>query len=462
MNTSIADRENPMPPTGYQSLIIVIPTRNRSDLAINAIRSVLDQPDCEVVLLVSDNSTSLEERTKLSEFCRQLQDKRLQYLTPPEPLPMSRHWDWAMEQALAQSNCSHVGFLTDRMMFKPGVLSSLVAILNAYPDKLLSYMHDEVDDFASPVLVRQLPWTGNLYKVEAAHLLRLSSQSVMYDSSVPRMLNCIVPRAILEAIRRRFGNIFDSISPDWNFAYRALDTVDSILFVDRAALVHYAQNRSNGQSVHYGITNRSNAEFTEDLGTTPQNFAAPFPEIITVWNAIINEYCHTKQVTGSPKFPDLDREKYIEALAAGIDCIKDPERQQYMRELLSARGWIAPEVPVAPPPAPEISSARRIAGRIVRSPRRIAGYVLRRLRPPRPVTEPVEPEETVNDEPERFAPNRLEFQNLDSALTYALSRPRRKALLSDHETITGGTRIPLREESQTAISPALDRKARAS
>ncbi len=452
-----------MSPTDYQSLTIVIPTRNRSDLAINAIRSVLEQPDCEIILLVSDNSTSAEERTKLSEFCRQLQGKHLHYLTPPEPLSMSRHWDWAMGQALARNNCSHVGFLTDRMMFKPEVLSSLEAILRAYPDKLLSYMHDEVDDFASPVLVRQLPWTGNLYKVDAAHLLKLSSQSVMYDSSVPRMLNCIVPRAILEAIRQRFGNIFDSISPDWNFAYRALDTVDWILFHDRAALVHYAQNRSNGQSVHYGITNQSNAEFTEDLGTTLQNFAAPFPEIITVWNAIINEYCYTKEATQSAKFPDLDMEKYMAALATGIDCMKDPKRQQYMRGLLAARGWIAPEVQAASP-IPEAAPGDRVARRVFPSPRRVASYVSRLLRPTRAEADTRGPEESENDElqAEKFFVNRLESQNVEAALTYALTQPRRKALLSDHETLIQGIRIPLPEESQPPISRALDRKVRAS
>ena len=49
----------------YTGLVVVIPTRNRAAIAMNAIRSVLDQP-VEVGLLVSDNSTSETDREALS------------------------------------------------------------------------------------------------------------------------------------------------------------------------------------------------------------------------------------------------------------------------------------------------------------------------------------------------------------------------------------------------------------
>src|SRR5467141_2990458 len=106
--------------------LIVIPTRNRSDLARNAIQSVFAQSDCEVDVLVSDNSTSSSQRGELSEFCQQLSNRRLRYVAPPEPLPMSEHWNWVMREALTLYEASHVTFLTDRMMFKPGALNPLV------------------------------------------------------------------------------------------------------------------------------------------------------------------------------------------------------------------------------------------------------------------------------------------------------------------------------------------------
>ena len=180
--------------------------------------------------------------------------------------------------------------------------------------------------------------------------------------------------------------------------------VDSILFFDKAALVHYAQTRSNGQSAHYGITNEAFGNFLQDLGTIRVNFAAPFPEIITVWNAIISEYCHARQVTRSPKFPQVEIDKYRRVLAAGIDQIKDPQRQEQMRALLSARGWKAGETPAPPlPPPPGVDA---------------------------------------------FSPQPIEFQRPEEAMQYALKHPRERSAASDHETLIGGVRLPLNVEME--------------
>jgi hypothetical protein len=410
----------------YHRTVIVVPTRNRSDLARNAIGSVLDQIGSGVDVLVSDNSTASNQRAELSQYCAQRGDARLRYITPPESLPMSSHWDWAMQQALSLYDPSHVAFLTDRMMFRPGALGSLIEITKAYPDKLLTYMHDHVNDFSLPVVLHQYTWTGNLYEVASQRLLELSAQSVMHDSSVPRMLNCLAPRTVLETIKERFGNFFASIAPDWNFAYRSLEVVDSILFHDKAALVHYAQHRSNGQSAHFGIVNEAYAKFIEDLGSLPVNFAAPFPEVVTVWNAIISEYCHVKDVTRSPKFPTLDMNKYIQALAVGIDSIRDPERQQNMRELLSAR-------------------ARRWKDENAR--------ITLPGNDAKPIWQPAT-EEQANVE--RFSTGNLEFQNSTEALDFALQHPRERSVRSDHEKLIQGVQRPLPK----ALPQASERKLR--
>ncbi len=43
--------------TNYQGLVVVVPTRNRAQLAMNAVRSVLEQPVENVAVMISDNST---------------------------------------------------------------------------------------------------------------------------------------------------------------------------------------------------------------------------------------------------------------------------------------------------------------------------------------------------------------------------------------------------------------------
>ena len=64
----------------YTGIIVVVPTRNRSAIAMNAVRSVLDQPVENLSVLVSDNSTSESEREALAQFCSAQNDARLRYV----------------------------------------------------------------------------------------------------------------------------------------------------------------------------------------------------------------------------------------------------------------------------------------------------------------------------------------------------------------------------------------------
>lgn len=122
-----------------KDVVVVIPTRNRADLAINAIRSVLDQGIDGGWLIVSDNSTAESEKTALADFCRELSNPRLRYVAPPAPLAMTEHWNWAMQHALQLPEVDRFIYLTDRSMFKPGELAAIIRIAELNPDKVVSY-----------------------------------------------------------------------------------------------------------------------------------------------------------------------------------------------------------------------------------------------------------------------------------------------------------------------------------
>src|SRR5687768_14594798 len=84
------------PPAAAEvSLGLVIPTRNRARLAIEAVRSVLNEQGCRFEVFVSDNSTDETEVRRLADFCAQEADPRLTYLRPEAALGMPAHWDWA-------------------------------------------------------------------------------------------------------------------------------------------------------------------------------------------------------------------------------------------------------------------------------------------------------------------------------------------------------------------------------
>jgi hypothetical protein len=325
-------------PLAYSGLTVVIPTRNRANLAQAAIKSVLDQGLPHVTILVSDNSTDEVGAAALKAHCERLDRRLVRYIQPVQPMPMSEHWDWVIHRALELVDASHFLYLTDRMVFKADELRSLVEIARRFPDKVISYNVDRIDDFDRPVFLDQKSWSGKLLEIPSTHLLDLTSRAV-HPPCLPGMLNCIVPRPLFHEIERRFGSIFASISPDFCFAYRSLDVVSSILYYDKSLLIQYSIDRSNGLSYARGIASVDSADFLRQLSGVPMNYAAPVPEFQTITNAVLHEYCVVKQESGSPKFHEIDRFSYLGATERALAWIEDPSLKAEMQRLLRNQRW---------------------------------------------------------------------------------------------------------------------------
>ena len=91
----------------YRGLLIFIPTRNRFNVAINAINSALLSNDDDISIVVSDNSTNDIDLDKLCFFCENRGDSRLSYIRPPNPMPMSYHWEWLIGYLLETKKENH-------------------------------------------------------------------------------------------------------------------------------------------------------------------------------------------------------------------------------------------------------------------------------------------------------------------------------------------------------------------
>ncbi|MFN9173543.1 MAG: glycosyltransferase [Synechocystis sp.] len=318
----------------YKGLMVVIPTRNRASLAINAILSVLNQPNCgDIKILVSDNSTDLNEVETLFQFCQENNDERLNYIKPTKPLCMTKHWDWAINQALEKYNANHFLYLTDRMLFKADQLKEVINIIKRYSSDIIFYHHDRIKDDTKPIKLEHMNWTGKIYRVKSTRLLYLSSQSILHP--LPKMLNSVTPRNILNQILSKYQNIFSSISPDYNFCYRSLEVVESVLYFDKAPIVHYALSRSNGASLSKGVKSQDLDDFIANLGQLEPCSSAPIPCLKTVGNAIFHEYCFVKKETGSDKFPDINMNSYLSYLSNEINEIVNFENRLEMKKIIS-------------------------------------------------------------------------------------------------------------------------------
>ena len=324
----------------YTGTVVVIPTRNRSAIAMNAIRSVLEEPLANVSVMVSDNSTLESEREALSEFCAAQGDARLRYVQTPEPVAMAAHWQWAIEQALSFYQASHFSYLTDRMMFRTGALQEALRFAALYPDKIISYNMDRIDDHVRPIRVEQYPATQKLLEIQTIDLSRLLSQSV-FHAGLPRMLNCVVPREVFARMQERFGDVFSSIAPDFRFCCRCFEIEETILYYDKSLLFHYAQDRSNGATVSRGEVSSDNVDFAANLpvDNSRRNYATPIPQLITAVNAVFNEYLIFKQETNSRRFFEIDLGKYLHANAAEVQQFGDEKLRDEMLALLVAKGY---------------------------------------------------------------------------------------------------------------------------
>jgi glycosyl transferase family 2 len=317
-------------------LLVAIPTRDRADLAVRAIDSVLCQRRPDVAVLVSDNSTCETDRDRLACHSAALSaSHRLDYVRPPRPMPMSAHWNWVLEHAMQRGEYTHVCFLTDRMMFRPRALPALVGLAAAHPGAVITYHLDTIVDYQRPIRVRQSRWTGKLLEVDCLHLSRLYARAAMHPC-LPRLLNCVVPRPVLAAVAERFGDYCSSISPDYNFGFRCLELLDSILFWDASPIVQYSLASSSGGRVTRLATSAPLGDYVGNWDDAVGNRGTPIPLFVSAGNAVFHEYCLFRDQTASHRFFALDVERYLRYLTTEIDSIEEAARRAEMKAMIVA------------------------------------------------------------------------------------------------------------------------------
>lgn len=319
-------------------LAIIVPTRNRAELAITTVNSILSfYPGDDVKIFISDNSTDVAESSLLDEYASRV-DQRVKLIRPKVSSGMTAHWNFAVEHAASELEFTHFTVLTDRMLFKAGSINEIMAVLELFPTDLVSYTYDRILDLSLPAIFTPLPRSGKLIRIPTAKMLAMSSE-MEFPSCLPRMLNSVCTREHLLELKVRSGQIFSSISPDFNFCYRTLEICRSFLFYDKSMMVNYAQGRSNGASFSRGVMTKDSRDFIEQLGISDMNGCSPLPEISTVGNSIVHEYYAERKLSGSGNFPDVSIDVYMNFLAVEILRFEDPAARRRSLCVLREHGW---------------------------------------------------------------------------------------------------------------------------
>jgi hypothetical protein len=350
-------------------LTMVIPTRNRAPLAIALIKSLLAQ-EHPVTVVVSDNSSADDDVRLLDEFCRTAAHPRLLYVRPPETLTLPEHWEWALAQAMTRTDATHFGFQHDRKVFKARGVARLAAVAAHDPAAVVTYACDYslIDD--GGFLAAPYPGSGKLYEIRTAPLVRKFAAGTFQDfgQAIPLLSNCIVPRAILERVRARFGNVCNSNAPDLAFLFRFFTLEPRYLHLDAALSVMYAFRFSNAQGYFRSDTSGTFGDFMKLWGDRPWLEAAPIPGLTLGLNIAFHEYNLVQNVVGEEAFPVIEMQGYLRELARGFFFIHNERQREELRAVLEDHGW-RPEPPAKPRPL-----WRRIAGRLRRMVRRATAH----------------------------------------------------------------------------------------
>lgn len=225
---------------------IIIPTRNRPDLIIECVKSVLDQNFQEFEIVVSDNSDQEETKHKLQSFM-----DKIRYVRPEKVLSMPDHWEFASKHAQNE----YVLFLTDRSILKQGALKKVCEELkkNNVSERVnvVSWMWDLYDDETGmllPVRVENLGAAENF--LSEVILSDFLTKQGFFSYRFPRALNGCYLREYGETIRLRFGRIFRPLAPDNSFAFMSLLDLKSILHIGEALFISRGLKVSSGGK-HY-------------------------------------------------------------------------------------------------------------------------------------------------------------------------------------------------------------------
>ncbi|HUR83168.1 MAG TPA: hypothetical protein VM733_20595 [Thermoanaerobaculia bacterium] len=323
-------------------LCFILVTRNRVDLAIATLRSLLTQDgDTPFDVVLSDNSESPEDTRKLEEHCRALADPRVIYIRPQKPMPMCPHWEWAIEQAMQLSDATHFGVQYDRKLWRPGELRPFAAACAVDPRATVAYACDVAFQKPHGVEAWTIPVTEKLYEIRTRTIADLVSRGMLYElgNAYPLLANCMAPRETMERVRARFGSICNSSTPDVVFTFRLCALDESFLYLDRASVIAFGYRFSNGFSYLRGDVSGAYGDWVKTWGDRPWLEAAPLPGLDLGLNILFHEYALVQREAGADRLPPIEREGYLNAIAKGLEWIDDRARKEKMLRILRDEGW---------------------------------------------------------------------------------------------------------------------------
>lgn len=241
-------RDAKMQPAYAPLLSIVIPTRNRDEYAVSAIRSALGISDPGLEVVVQDSSDNDRLGRWLGE---NIDDGRLRYNYTPPPVSMTGNFNIAVGLARGEYVCA----IGD----DDGVNPEIVQITRwAASNGIEALLPEQIAHYGWPDLRQRYygaaragklevrGFNGNVKYVDAASQLdRCLSNAAQSFGYLPRIYYGIVLRSKVEQIRDRTGSYFPGISPDMALAGALACMIEKVCVIDYPVFLPGSSKNSN-------------------------------------------------------------------------------------------------------------------------------------------------------------------------------------------------------------------------
>lgn len=303
---------------------VVMPTYNRAGFLRHSLPTALEQTFRDYEVVVSNNCSTDET----DEVVSGLADDRVVYVRPPERLSMVDHWEFAVSKARGE----WVLILCDDDALLPSCLATLDRIIREQPGcPLIQYdrfrfLHDDGIQSEGNFLEIGTRVGSSLIRLDSAQRLRTVFWRLSLE--LPKLLNAVAHRDLLDTIRRRFGRVFGLWAPDVSVGVRMLASTPS--YLKAGPLMLWGETMQS-----YGSGSRRDPDrmlqfyrqFPEFRGTLPKS---PYPELLTVSNTVFDTLARLREELGDDGASlEMDPVRFRRQLLRDIDLFTSRDHGGY-------------------------------------------------------------------------------------------------------------------------------------
>jgi hypothetical protein len=239
-------------------------------------------------LIVCDNCDG-PDADSTAALVETIHDPRFRYIRTNGQLSMPDNW----ERGCAAARGEYVGILTDRSVLRRHALQVIYDEIQRTGTLLVAWYSDAYGRGTDGKQLRRRPVTFQRYRLESATILNyfLHGHPKHGTKVLPKLLNSVCHRSVLDEIRATAGRCCPPVNPDYTSGYLMLAHTDSFLLIDEALFVLCGVGNGSSFRRRGALADR----FMKELGMSWKDLVDRMPAHACFSHAVVlNDFMRVK------------------------------------------------------------------------------------------------------------------------------------------------------------------------